>query len=298
MTRFRTQSDSRGLLYAWGCILLVSSLPDILFQELTGSVPGWLFAFKLLVIGIFLIASFFWRVAAALRRMFVALAVLYLASLAITNLEATPGWQSLFATDAFVSHMFGIQISRLAIALLVIASLVAQKLTRRDLYLVKGDLSATGRKVSWLGIDEGTRWSFLGPISALLIGLGTLAFIIAGGLPSADALTRLLSLLPAVFLFAAFNAFSEEAIYRSAFLGSLEPVLGPKQALLISAAFFGIGHYFGVPYGLLGGAMAGLLGWFMGKAMQETKGFFWTWVIHFWQDVIIFSMIAIGFISA
>ena len=40
--------------------------------------------------------------------------------------------------------------------------------------------------------------------------------------------------------------------------------------------------------------MAGLLGWLLGKAMLETRGFFWAWFIHFLQDVLIFSFMAIG----
>ncbi|MFH0850449.1 MAG: hypothetical protein V1924_05870 [Candidatus Bathyarchaeota archaeon] len=33
----------------------------------------------------------------------------------------------------------------------------------------------------------------------------------------------------------------------------------------------------------------GFLGWFLGKSMQETGGFAWAWLIHFLQDVIIFT---------
>jgi hypothetical protein len=40
--------------------------------------------------------------------------------------------------------------------------------------------------------------------------------------------------------------------------------------------------------------MAGFLGWFLGKSMLETRGLFWAWFIHFWQDVLIFAFLAIG----
>lgn len=33
--------------------------------------------------------------------------------------------------------------------------------------------------------------------------------------------------------------------------------------------------------------MAGILGFVLAKSMYETKGFFWAWTIHFFQDVLI-----------
>jgi len=59
----------------------------------------------------------------------------------------------------------------------------------------------------------------------------------------------------------------------------------------------GIGHYFGVPYGVVGVIMASFLGWMLGKAMLETRGFFWAWLIHFVQDVLIFTFMAAGSIT-
>jgi len=50
----------------------------------------------------------------------------------------------------------------------------------------------------------------------------------------------------------------------------------------------------GVPYGVIGVTMATFLGWLSGKAMLETRGFFWAWFIHVVQDVLIFSFMAAG----
>ena len=90
------------------------------------------------------------------------------------------------------------------------------------------------------------------------------------------------------------NAFSEEMTFRAALLAPLHGVVGKSQALLLTAALFGLWHYYGVPYGVVGVIMAGGLGWLLGKSMLETKGLFWAWFIHFWQDVAIFSFIAAG----
>jgi membrane protease YdiL (CAAX protease family) len=103
--------------------------------------------------------------------------------------------------------------------------------------------------------------------------------------------------LPIVLLGAVLNAFNEEVTYRSTLLASLEPVIGPRSALWISAVFFGSAHYYGVPYGVIGVLMATFLGWILGKAMLETRGFFWAWFIHFLQDLVIFFFLAMGSVT-
>ena len=104
--------------------------------------------------------------------------------------------------------------------------------------------------------------------------------------------------MPFILLFAAANAFGEEMIYRAPELGALQPVVGGGQALLMTALFFGIGHFYGVPYGLLGVAMSSVAGWFLGRSMLETRGFFWAWFIHFLMDVCIFTFLAAGSVAA
>jgi hypothetical protein len=58
--------------------------------------------------------------------------------------------------------------------------------------------------------------------------------------------------------------------------------------------FFGLAHYYGVPYGVVGVCMSGCLGYVLGRAMLESEGMLWPWFIHFLQDVVIFSFLAIG----
>ncbi len=70
-----------------------------------------------------------------------------------------------------------------------------------------------------------------------------------------------------------------------------------RQALFLTAVFFGLAHYYGVPYGIIGVVMSTFLGWMLGKAMLETRGFFWAWFIHFCMDVKIFSFIALDSIT-
>jgi membrane protease YdiL (CAAX protease family) len=144
-------------------------------------------------------------------------------------------------------------------------------------------------------IDKPSSWRILGPAIAGAMCLGLTVFVLAfGNLPSLKSLAGVLPLLPFVLLFAASNAFGEEMIYRAPWLAALEGPLGPLHALLITAVFFGIEHFYGVPYGVLGVIMAFIPGWLMGKAMLETRGFFWAWVIHISMDIVIFFFMALG----
>ncbi|OJF91545.1 CPBP family intramembrane glutamic endopeptidase [Alkalibacterium sp. 20] len=80
-------------------------------------------------------------------------------------------------------------------------------------------------------------------------------------------------------------------MFRSAILGSLKNVLPKSQAIFIAAMIFGIAHFYGAPSGIVGVVMSVLLGWYLSRSMYETKGFASSWIIHFMQDVVIFSTI-------
>ena len=90
------------------------------------------------------------------------------------------------------------------------------------------------------------------------------------------------------------NAFNEEMTYRASMLATLETPVGYKNAWWLSALYFGIAHFYGVPYGWLGIALAAFNGWLLGKAMLETRGLFWAWWMHFLQDIVIFTFLAGG----
>jgi hypothetical protein len=193
--------------------------------------------------------------------------------------------------------MLAEQSLNLLIALAILAALLLMKKKRADFYLVRGDLNALARPIRWLGVKSGDRWRSFGTWLTVCISLGTLAFLVIAGRPPLDLVARALPFLPAILLAAALNAFYEELTYKASILSVLESPVGPGQALYMVAAFFGIWHFYGVPYGLVGVLLATFLGWILAKSMQETGGFFWAWFIHFWQDVWIFSFLAIGSIT-
>jgi membrane protease YdiL (CAAX protease family) len=280
-------------------MLGVSLLPNILWHELTGGGTRWLFwtkvAFLVGVVGV----SVAWKPIRALRNFALLLLAIYVAEELVAQLTALPFWQGWFggAGVSFAVGMAGVQLGRLLVSLLMIGVLLALGYRRADFFLVRGQVDAPIKPVRWLGFPKPEPWTRFGGQWVIYISLGMLAFLIIGGRPSPQSFLQAAPMLPAVLVLAAMNAFNEELTYRSTLLASLERVVGPRQALWNAALFFGLAHYFGVPYGILGVVMSTFLGWMLGKSMLETRGFFWAWLIHFVQDVLIFSFMAAGSIA-
>lgn len=285
------------LIVLWVVTLFVSILPDIFFRELTGSTPSWLFWVKVALLGLSILLSFTWQAIKPIRFYFIVLLTLNLANWVIGLIQQTPQWQVWFSGDSFISLLAETQVLRFGVALVMIATMLILMRGRSAFFLVKGQLDAPAEPVRFL-FDKPISWTRFGAILSVAISLGTLAFLVIAGRPSLGSFLGALPLLPFVLLFAAMNAFSEEMSYRAAPLATLQDKVSKGQALLVTAAYFGIWHYYGVPYGVVGVVMAGILGWLLGKSMLETKGFFWAWFIHFLQDVMIFSFMAIGSVVA
>ena len=280
---------------AWAVTLLVSLLPDILFRELTGSLPAWVYWAKIGMMLALLLASLLWN---RLRSLWLFAAVL----LAVYLLEGSVGrfFQSLnykswlAGATPFVQNIGSVQIPRLATGILLVLIMLALMGRFKRFFLVRGKLDAQAAPIPLI-TSKPVSWRILGPAIAGAMCLGLLVFIFAfGSLPSSQSLKGILPLLPFVLLFALVNSFGEEMLYRAPWLGALEGPLGPAQALLITAVYFGIGHFYGVPYGIVGVILAFIPGWLMGKSMLETRGFSWAWFIHFCMDVVIFFFIALG----
>lgn len=293
-------SSTRFLIRAaWAIMLAVSPLPNVLLHELAGGSPAWLGWAKIGLLAGLAVTTLLWQALRPLRNFILLLLAIFLAEMLVGLLPGSTLWQGWFggADAPFTTSMLGTQLVRLIVSLLVIGVLLLLGYQRTDFFLTRGQLDAPVEPVHWLGVSKPELWTKFGGQFALYISLGTLLFLVLGGRPTPAALLGALPMLPAVLLFAAMNAFNEELTYRASLLAGLEHVIGPQQALWNTAVFFGLGHYFGVPYGVIGVVMATFLGWMMGKAMLETRGFFWAWFIHFLQDVLIFSFMAIGSIT-
>lgn len=296
------ESSSRKslIIVAWAFLLLASSLPRIIMQEIFHQTVTEE-ARALISVGVILLGlalTFAWKALQPLRIFFVLFVVLVVTEwFVFTKIDQFPFYQSWLNDPSFNVYMLAEQSLRLLVTLIVIAALFFLRKRATAFFLVKGDTSAPAEPVKWMGIKEGERWNKLGRNFAIIISLGTLAFLLLAARPSFDLVLKAAPFLPAILIAAALNAFNEEMTYKASFLSVLEEPLGKHQALWLMAAYFGLGHYYGIPYGVIGVLMAGFLGWFLGKSMLETRGLWWAWFIHFWQDVLIFSFLAIGSVT-
>jgi uncharacterized protein len=183
------------------------------------------------------------------------------------------------------------QLTTLILALLIIGiSFVLNPSGFRSFFKV-GQINAKIQLVKYLGINPkpNENWFHLGRNFLIIISLVTIAVIyfqvVRGNNLSQDVIQH----IPWIILFSLINSFVEEMIFRFSLVSTLHSTLAYSHIAIISGIIFGIAHYFGTPGGILGILVAGFIGWFLAKSMLETRGLFWAWIIHFVQDVIIFT---------
>jgi hypothetical protein len=217
--------------------------------------------------------------------------------LVLERLDRLPGVAERLRGPSFDVFMPVEQGLKLLVTLVVIGALFALKRDRRAFFLAKGDPGAPAAPVRWMGVGEGTRWSMLGPVLSVAITGGTLAFLVLSGTPSPEVLTRAIPSIPIVLACAALNALNEEITCKAGFLAVLLEPVGARNALRMVAAYFGLAHFYGVPYGIVGVVLAWFLGWILARSMLETRGLWWAWWIHFLQDVVIFGFLVVGAIT-
>jgi hypothetical protein len=296
-----TPRPAPGLtVVAWTTLLAASLLPTIVARELLGLTPTLAergsITLTVIVVALLVTSAIApWR---PLRPLLVVLLALVGAQwLVFTQLGRVPAVRTLTADPSFGTYMLAEQALNLVVTLVVMAVLFAVHRDRHAFYLAKGDTAAPAGSIGWLGIRQGDHWNAVGRNLTIAISLGTLAFLVLSGQPSVDLAVRTLPLFPVVLLAAALNAFNEEVTYKASLLSVLVGPMGSRQALWMVAAYFGIAHFYGIPYGLIGVALAWFLGWILAKSMLETRGLAWAWFIHFVQDVLIFSFLALGAIT-
>lgn len=285
-------------LIAWPAMLLISLLPDILLKELTGSLLPWLFWVKNALLAAAILVGLAWKPLGSLRLFFSVVLALHLLEWGTDRLLNALHYQSWLAGAApFIQDVGSVQIARVLSAVGMVLVMLVLLGSPKRFFLVKGDLNARAGPIPLL-LTRPPVWHLLGPAIAGAMCLGLIVFIfILGHPPTMSGISQVLPLLPFVLLFAAANAFGEEMLYRAPWLAALETPIGPAHALLLTAVYFGFGHFYGVPYGILGCVMAFIPGWLMGKAMLETRGFLWPWIIHFCMDAVIFFALALGSVA-
>lgn len=210
------------------------------------------------------------------------IAVLSFATLA---LSASGRFSRRCAGDSGIAYQRCYQTLLLGISLLVLALLTLFYPQSLLHFLHIGEIGRAVSPVPWLGITGEEGWLEI----AFVITLVTALFVWWQGRKRSVQWINIWRYLPWVILFSVTNAFSEEVIYR---LGVIVPLFANADAetiMLVSAVAFGVVHYTGMPNGIAGMVMAGVLGWLLAKSVLETDGLFWAFGIHFVQDMIVIS---------
>jgi len=154
-------------------------------------------------------------------------------------------------------------------------------------YFSFGQISVQGDELKLFGIKQGDSWLKTG-LSLCVVITGITAIFMYFQLKKTGVdWTVLQGGIFWILLFSLTNSFGEEMIYRVGIISPLKGLLTPTTISLISAVIFGLAHINGTPSGIIGISLAGILGFILAKSVLETQGFFWAWVIHFFQDVVI-----------
>lgn len=292
----KTRLKGGLLAYAAAALILFSILPEIVWTEFVGGDGAWIGPVRLvtltLLMGLALLVPRLrplWKLAAIL--------------LTITLADRVMDWAGTTATWAGlvrwispqpVQTLFSVQFVKLGVSAIVLLALAALGFHRREAFLTRGEVNALAGPEPWMGFPRPEPWLLFGTKWVVFLGIGMVVILSVMGRPNPAALLGAWRFIPVVLILAALNAFNEELIYRSSLLATLVGPLGVRPAHLLTAVLFGIGHYYGVPYGIGGVALAVVMGWFLAKAMLETNGFFWPWLLHVVADVCIFYFILAG----
>jgi hypothetical protein len=282
-------------------MLLTSNLAIILWRELATSEPVWwplVHLSGLLIIFLTTAAITQFR---PLRAFVVVLLIIFIFGYGagwnwglVPFIRGSTAWNTWISNVPLATSELATHLLRLTPAFVILAFLLLIGLRRPNFFLVKGDIHAPVEPSRLLGMKEPEPWTRTGSIFAVIFTVFTLVFLLASSGFPASLSAEFLTLIPVVLAVAAMNAFNEEFTLRAAPLSILWKEIGKEQALLITTVYFGLGHFYGVPNGIIGVLLAGFLGWFLGKSLLETKGFFWAWFIHFLTDVVIFSFMILG----
>ncbi len=225
------------------------------------------------------------------------LAVIVSVSLAATAmLSSTRFLQKIdirVSENQFLNMQAKYQMVLLGIMIVVLAITYMVNPTGFKTYFQLGDIKAPAAAVRWLGIKQNESWRSVGIGFSIGITLVTSIYMFLGVKSMGGNINVLSAALPWIILFSLTNSFSEEAIFRMGVIGPLYQTIDIKYIILLSAILFGLPHFRGVPNGITGVFLAGILGWILAKSVIETKGLFWAVWIHFIQDVVIFSGITI-----
>jgi membrane protease YdiL (CAAX protease family) len=175
-------------------------------------------------------------------------------------------------------------------SLLIGLTLIRSGLSRGDVYLTRGRLTA---RVKGLGP---MRWFILAPGVILFMTYGLseqlrliLQYSGANRLSLHPTWTTLVGLS---LTFAGINAFNEEFRFRFVLLAHGKRSFGASSALWMTSLNFGLAHWIsGHPGGPTGALSTLLFALLLCRSLYDTEGGLWAWLMHAGGDVIIFAAV-------
>ena len=295
MTSFETSVSERTApsilvtLVAWLALLPASPFGAIICDAVIHvPVPEWLPLINLCVSATLLALGHFLPPLKPIRGHLRSITLLVLGYLVLLQIESTEAWRARFSGAPTWQFVFADSILELIPCVFLTLGLVRSGLTRRELFLTRGNLRASFPMP--FRLPSGS-WAWLGPFFTFFLAGPLVVQLMLTVRPDIRLLQHAVQGLPLALAFSVFNAAQEEYRFRSVLLGRLVPVLGASQALWMTSALFGLGHWFGHPSGPTGVVMAGFAGLVWGKSMLDTRGFGWAWIIHGFQDLVIFTLL-------
>jgi membrane protease YdiL (CAAX protease family) len=280
-------------IIAWAAVIVLT-VPDIIWRE-SGHRMSFLFAAteSLLIAFVGIAVLAFPRLRGLARFLLAVAAIDFAWSYLAPALADTNFIRSLSAGGSWGARLFLARTMTLSGALLAGLTLIGSGLTRRDLFLCRGDLAAPAQPIPFLGLSKPVPWTWFGPGVILVFALALAPFLYFSLYPDFSDTSRIVTAFPWILAVAVLNAASEEFQFRNSILAHLRNLFPAAEAVLLSAAFFGLGHYFGHPSGTTGAVMAGFAGWIWARSMIETRGSFWAFVTHMAQDILILTFVAV-----
>jgi membrane protease YdiL (CAAX protease family) len=281
-------------IIAWSAVI-GSTLPDIIWQESGHPASVWFPFIESSLILAAAAAAIWFPALRGLVRFLIAVAILNLAWDYISpTLVALPAVHAVTDHTSWGARLFLERTFTLSGAVLVSLTLIGSGVTRRDLYLCKGNLAAPAQPISFLGLRKPVPWSWFGPAVIAVFALALAPYLYLTVHPNFSIGRRIAQAFPWSLAVATLNAASEEFQFRCVLLAHLRSVFSPAENVLLTAVFFGIGHYYGQPSGPLGVLMATFAGWIWARSMIDTRGGAWAFFIHMAQDIVIFTFLVVG----
>jgi membrane protease YdiL (CAAX protease family) len=291
----RTAPDPLLRVIAWSAVIVASALPMIIWLESGHGRARWLVTAQCVILVVAAIVVLPFARVRILSRFLLALAAMRIGwHFAAPWIEGTGLFRRWYESADWSAGLLLGRASVVAGAFLMSLTLIGSGITRRDLFLCRGNLAAPAQPIPFLGLRKPIPWTVFGPALLVVFGIALPLFLYFTVHPDFTAGGRIVRFLPWILLAAALNAANEEFQFRNVLLAHLRNVVSPAEAVLLTAVLFGLGHYYGQPSGPIGVVMAGFAGWIWARSMIETRGSAWAFFIHMVQDVVIFSFLAVA----